>query len=40
MSKKVKIQDELAKVKLSIFENDYNTFKQERAISMLEKMII
>jgi hypothetical protein len=35
-----KIQDELAKVKLSIFENDYNMSKQERAISMLEKMIV
>ena len=34
------IQEELAKVKLSIFENDYNTGKQEKAISMLENMII
>lgn len=40
LNKKNKIQDELAKVKLSIFENDYNMGKQERAISMLEKMII
>lgn len=28
-----RIQHELAKVKLSLYENDYNTMKQERAIS-------
>jgi hypothetical protein len=38
-SKSIKIQDELAKVKLSIFENDYNMGKQERSITLLEKMI-
>jgi hypothetical protein len=34
-----RIQHELAKVKLSLYENDYNTNKQERAISQLERMI-
>lgn len=34
-----RIQHELAKVKLSLYENDYNTMKQERAISQLEEMI-
>ena len=35
-----KIHDDLAKVKLSIYENDFNNNKQERAIQMLEKMIV
>lgn len=35
-----RIQDDLAKIKLSIYETDYNNMKQERAIQMLEKMII
>jgi hypothetical protein len=34
-----RIQDDLAKIKLSIYETDYNNMKQERAIQMLEKMI-
>jgi len=34
-----KIQDDLAKVKISIYENDYNNGKQERAIQMLENLI-
>jgi len=34
-----KIHDDLAKVKLSIYENDYNNGRQERAIQMLEKLI-
>ena len=34
-----RIQDDLAKIKLSIYETDYNNHKQEKAINMLEKMI-
>ena len=34
-----RIQDDLAKIKLSIYETDYNNQKQEKAINMLEKMI-
>jgi hypothetical protein len=34
-----RISDDIAKIKLSIYETDYNNGKQERAIQMLEKMI-
>lgn len=35
----LKIQNDIAKVKLSIYENDYNNLKQERAIQLLENLI-
>lgn len=39
LNKQGRFQDELAKVKMSIFENDYNMGKQESAIMKVEKMI-